>query len=96
MSRYRGDVLLSSTGRYVITVVNDEYSLTIKDIESSDAGQYTVKAISDKGECRCTATLAIKGSTCFYLEAERYLLSANVYVETWPWLTLLPIVYSER
>jgi Immunoglobulin I-set domain len=65
--RYRGDVLLTASDRYVISAVDGQYSLRIVNITEEDADKYTAKVSNARGICRCTATLAIKGlSFIFY------------------------------
>jgi Immunoglobulin I-set domain len=60
--RYKGDVLLSTGGRYKIASSDGgKFSFTISSIESPDDGKYTVKASNDFGESRCTATLLVRG-----------------------------------
>lgn len=65
--RLKGDVVLLSAGRLLITAVEGKFTLVIRSIKFSDAGKYTVRAFNEAGESRFTATVVVKGQNYYRL-----------------------------
>lgn len=50
---------IRSSQKYIITEDNRRITLTIRDVQPEDSGEYTVRADNEYGDTTCTATLNI-------------------------------------
>eukprot|EP00105_Crassostrea_gigas_P015610 XP_011432661.1 PREDICTED: muscle M-line assembly protein unc-89 isoform X3 [Crassostrea gigas] len=55
-----GKEIFPRSGKYLLTAINQQYSLTIEDFKKSDEGCYTVEAINDSGTCSSSAYLTME------------------------------------
>lgn len=55
-----GKEIFPRSGKYLLTAINQQYSLTIEDFKKSDEGCYTVEAMNDSGSCSSSAYLTME------------------------------------
>jgi len=59
--RYKGDTKLEPSDRVIYEKEGNNYALVLKNVNLTEAGTYTVKAIADLGTISADATLTVKG-----------------------------------
>nr|XP_022301749.1 muscle M-line assembly protein unc-89-like isoform X1 [Crassostrea virginica] len=58
-----GKEIFSRSGKYILTAINQQYSLTVEDFKKSDEGCYTIEASNDSGSCSSSAYLTMEAVT---------------------------------
>nr|XP_022301370.1 muscle M-line assembly protein unc-89-like isoform X3 [Crassostrea virginica] len=58
-----GKEIFSRSGKYILTAINQQYSLTVEDFKKSDEGCYTIEASNDSGSCSTSAYLTMEAVT---------------------------------